>query len=599
MKRHPSPLSKVALMSSALTVLLGGGLSAIPARAATTSAPTYTDLAVCPNITAPADTPNGPGPLGCSSPVSSLGEPNPPNPNNYGPNGQLGCFPINGSPFVAGVWISVSGRFPGFAAGTVNIVAASAFSYYAASLTTDQSSAFGGQVVPLGALTPGNYSVTATFIPADPTTFAPSSNSGTLQVGNCSGGGGPQPFPSQIMFSACPNVEVGIPTPPYGYTGATEVGLPLPPSGCQSPVYSPGALVVGCTSAPTSTSLGAFPTGSNPLGLYVGINTSVSPNNDCLGPAAGNLRTTPPYDILASFQNISTGQFSAVSANAEGPYGALFQLGSLSAGTYTVSVFFQGGGPDANGYSWLPSSATGTVIVGRSQASSLTLSPAARDYQVGGVATLTATAKDAFGNPVAGVSVNFNVTGVNTASGSAITDVLGHAPFSYQGNNVGQDTVFAFADNNSNGVQDSGEPGANATVLWYGVLPNGAGGAFVIGDREAALGTHVTFWGAKWSSANPLSGGLAPSAFKGFVDTGSTSCGNGPIAASWTTGPGNSSSPPSGVPQYIAVIVTSQAAMAGSRVGGNVQGVAILQTNAGYAGNPGATGTGTVVAILC
>src|SRR5438105_3301607 len=124
----------------------------------------------------------------------------------------------------------------------------------------------------------------------------------------------PVPFPSQIRFQACPNVNVGIPVAgAFGkYDGATEVGLPLPPAGCQAAVYSAGALLTGCVLAPTNTSLGSFPASSNPIGLYVGINTPVSPNNDCLGPAAGNLRKSPPYDILASFQNVNTLQFDAV-----------------------------------------------------------------------------------------------------------------------------------------------------------------------------------------------------------------------------------------------------------------------------------------------
>jgi hypothetical protein len=176
----------------------------------------------------------------------------------------------------------------------------------------------------------------------------------------------PPGLPSQIRFSVCPNVQVGVPVfnAAYGlYTGATEVGLALPPPGCQAPVYSPGAVLQGCVPAPATTSLGTFSTGDNPLGLYVGINTAVSSNGDCLGPGAGNLRTSPPFDILASFANVGTGQFYAEAANAEGPNGALFQVGTFAPGTYTVSVFFQGGGPDANGNVWAQSSATGTVTV--------------------------------------------------------------------------------------------------------------------------------------------------------------------------------------------------------------------------------------------
>ena len=45
-------------------------------------------------------------------------------------------------------------------------------------------------------------------------------------------------------------------------------------------------------------------------------------------------------------------------------------------------------------------------------------------------------------------------------------------------------------------------------------------GAFVLGNVTVAAATpstDVTFWGAQWASLNVLSGGAAPSAFKGFA----------------------------------------------------------------------------------
>ena len=44
-------------------------------------------------------------------------------------------------------------------------------------------------------------------------------------------------------------------------------------------------------------------------------------------------------------------------------------------------------------------------------------------------------------------------------------------------------------------------------------------GPFVIGDQNVQVGSQVTFWGAQWWKDNPLSTGLAPAAFKGFVDS--------------------------------------------------------------------------------
>jgi hypothetical protein len=75
------------------------------------------------------------------------------------------------------------------------------------------------------------------------------------------------------------------------------------------------------------------------------------------------------------------------------------------------------------------------------------------------------------------------------------------------------------------------------------------GGAFVLGDRTvAAAGRNapVTWWDARWSTANLLSGGSAPPAFKGFANriaglptaSPSTAC-----RGTWTSSGGTSPPP--------------------------------------------------------
>lgn len=126
---------------------------------------------------------------------------------------------------------------------------------------------------------------------------------------------------------------------------------------------------------------------------------------------------------------------------------------------------------------------------------------------------------------------------------------------------------------------------------------SGSAGSFVIGDANATVGTSVTFWGAQWSMANSLSGGLAPAAFKGFANTPETSpaCGT-----SWSTGPGNSSGPPPGpLPELIEVIVASHIAKSGPTISGDTQEVVLVKTDPGYAPDPGHAGTGTVVEVVC
>jgi hypothetical protein len=46
------------------------------------------------------------------------------------------------------------------------------------------------------------------------------------------------------------------------------------------------------------------------------------------------------------------------------------------------------------------------------------------------------------------------------------------------------------------------------------------------------------------------------------------------------------------------VIVTSSVSKSGSAISGNTVGLAIIQTNPGYANDPGHAGTGTVVAVI-
>jgi Bacterial Ig-like domain (group 1) len=131
-------------------------------------------------------------------------------------------------------------------------------------------------------------------------------------------------------------------------------------------------------------------------------------------------------------------------------------------------------------------------------------------------------------------------------------------------------------------------------VLIFGAV---AGGNFVIGDKNAAVGTAVTFWGARWWKLNSLSGGAAPPAFKGFENAPSSlpSCGTG-----WSTAPGNSPPPPAApLPAFMAVIVSSSISKAGSTISGNTVHEVIVKTNPGYAPNPGHPGTGRVVATIC
>jgi hypothetical protein len=141
------------------------------------------------------------------------------------------------------------------------------------------------------------------------------------------------------------------------------------------------------------------------------------------------------------------------------------------------------------------------------------------------------------------------------------------------------------ADNDHDGIGDA------CTAFQFP-----AGGLFVVGNlANLTGGSTVTFWSSQWTQNNPLSGGAAPNAFKGFEDgNGTPSCGG-----TWTSKPGNSSSPPATVPTYMGVIVSSSITKNGSSISGNVKKIIVIKTNPGYGPAPGKIGTGTVVAIIC
>ncbi|HEY4272516.1 MAG TPA: hypothetical protein VGM65_10960 [Candidatus Udaeobacter sp.] len=127
--------------------------------------------------------------------------------------------------------------------------------------------------------------------------------------------------------------------------------------------------------------------------------------------------------------------------------------------------------------------------------------------------------------------------------------------------------------------------------------PTPQAGSFVIGDLDAVVGQKVTFWGAQWWKANDLSGGSAPSSFKGFANVltpNPPSCGG-----TWLSDPGNSCNPPDSVPAYITAMAASSITKSGSLIFGNSRKLVIIKTNPGYGPAPGHTGTGTVTAVIC
>jgi hypothetical protein len=127
-------------------------------------------------------------------------------------------------------------------------------------------------------------------------------------------------------------------------------------------------------------------------------------------------------------------------------------------------------------------------------------------------------------------------------------------------------------------------------------------GTFVLGDVSAAAATPattVTWWSSSWPALNLVSGGAAPSAFKGYASATSSkppACGG-----TWTTGGGSSPPPPqpSDVPAYMATAVASSVTKSGTTISGSIVKLVIVQTDPGYGPASGHDGTGKIVATIC
>jgi PKD repeat protein len=288
-------------------------------------------------------------------------------------------------------------------------------------------------------------------------------------------------------------------------------------------------------------------------------------------------------DFTATF---SWGDGSSSSGTVTGTAGSYAVSGSHTyqeEGSYTVTV---------------------TVVDDGGSTTSGSNPAAVGDAAIAAVCAASAVSGQTFSGPVAtvtdgnpnGTASDFTATimwGDGTSSAGTVSGPTG-GPFTVSGTHVytapGPYTITTTV------VDDGGSTAsASCAVLVFAVT---MGGNFVIGDQNSAVGTSVTFWGARWAKINGLSGGPAPRSFKGFEDSPNTSppvCG-----ISWTADPGNSTPPPDGpLPSFMAVIVSSSVTKSGATISGNTVHVVVVKTNPGYDPNPGHRGTGTVVAIVC
>jgi protocatechuate 3,4-dioxygenase beta subunit len=204
-----------------------------------------------------------------------------------------------------------------------------------------------------------------------------------------------------------------------------------------------------------------------------------------LTPASATNQVGNPHTVTATVRDFAgrpvpgvTVRFSVTGANsASGTGSSPTNASGQATFTYTGTV----AGPDAiaayadtnnNGTQNAGEpTAAATKIWTAGPAATLTLAPATDSNSVGTQHCVTATVKDAFGNPVPGIIVRFSVpTAVATAatpsSGSASTNAAGQAQFCYSAALPGTDAIHAYADKNNNAGQDLGEPLGDATKIW-------------------------------------------------------------------------------------------------------------------------------------
>jgi hypothetical protein len=121
---------------------------------------------------------------------------------------------------------------------------------------------------------------------------------------------------------------------------------------------------------------------------------------------------------------------------------------------------FSYGFSEYNAYSYYG----GMSLAPVAEVTNVTLSPASETAVVGTEKCVTATATDQNGNPLAGVRVDFKVSGANTAEGSVFAGPEGKATFCYTGASLGGDSITGSV----------GQIKGSATKTWVTELPKAA-----------------------------------------------------------------------------------------------------------------------------
>jgi hypothetical protein len=198
-------------------------------------------------------------------------------------------------------------------------------------------------------------------------------------------------------------------------------------------------------------------------------------------------------------------------------------------------------------------------------------------------------------SPIAGRSLTLTI-GAGAGSQQCVagpTDATGSAHCTVASVTVGQGPQPVKAEFTGDSYY---QPSADSTKRVI-VFAFPSRGIFTLSDQVTApISAAVTFWGAQWARQNPVAGG-APAAFKGFAATPGS---NPPTCGStWTSSPGDSSSPPGSTPAYMGTAVSKTITQNGSTITGIITKIVVVATAPGYTSDPGHPGNGTIIATYC
>ncbi len=451
----------------------------------------------------------------------------------------------------------------------------------------------------------GNHAITATFTSSNPNTLNSS--------GGLPGGQTVQRADTQTGVSSSRNPsELGQPVTFTAQVGAVAPGAGTPTGSVQ---FSDNGSALGSPQNLDGSGRAAITTADLTVGVHT-IGATYTPSGGSFNGSTGSVsqtveraRTTLTYDgatsgdfhdpaVLAATLTRTydssavagrTVHFTMASESCDGTTNAAGRASCTitpqqPAGAYTVAASFAG---DAGSQ---PSSTSRAFTVTREQTSLVYTGGTV--ILNGGTLHASALLKEDDGAPaIAGRSVTFTLgSGTTAQSCTGLTDSAGRAACDIAGVSqpLGAGTVQSVFAQDAYYLASSD---SDTTIVY--AFPSRGG--FAVGDRNAALGASVTFFGSQWEKDNSLSGGAAPSSFKGFATAPGTppSCGG-----TFTADPGNSGAPPATVPSYMGTLVTSRVTKSGSNITGTVTHLVVVRTTS-YGPSPGAGGKGTVVAVIC